>query len=49
MLMRRSGREPWRIEPHLSMKKNISYFGSTSGGNYLVGGQVEDLGEMPRS
>jgi hypothetical protein len=48
-LMRRSDRAPQRLEPHLSTETGISGFGSTSGGSYLARGQVEDLGEMPRS
>jgi hypothetical protein len=48
-LMRRSGGAPRRLEPHLAMKSGRSDFGSTSGGSYLARGQVEDLGEMPRS
>jgi hypothetical protein len=45
-LMRRSGRAPRRLEPHLATKTGRSGFGSTSGGSYFVRGQVEDLGEM---
>ena len=48
-LMRRSARAPRRLEPHLATKTGRSDFGSTSGGSYLASGQVEDLGEMPRS
>ena len=48
-LMRRSGREPQRLEPHLATKTVRSGSRSTSGGSYLARGQVEDLGEMPRS
>jgi hypothetical protein len=48
-LMRRSGRAPRRLEPHLATETGKSDFGSTSGGSYLARGQVEDLGEMPRS
>jgi hypothetical protein len=47
-LMRRS-RAPQRLEPHLAMETSRSSSGSTSGGSHLVRGQVEDLGEMPRS
>jgi hypothetical protein len=49
ILMRRSGREPWRIEPHLAIEMSISGFGSTSGGSDLERGQVDDLDEIPRS
>jgi hypothetical protein len=48
-LMRRSRREPHRLEPHLATEMGKSGSGSTSGGSYLARGQVEDLGEMPRS
>jgi hypothetical protein len=48
-LMRRSGRAPWRLEPHLGMETSRSDFGSTSSGSYLARGQVEDLGEITRS
>jgi hypothetical protein len=48
-LMRRRGRAPWRLEPHLATETGRSGSGSTSGGSYLARGQVEDLGEMPRS
>jgi hypothetical protein len=48
-LMRRSGRAPGRIEPHLATETGRSGSGSTSGGSYLVRGQAEDLGEMSRS
>jgi hypothetical protein len=48
-LMRRSSRAPWRLEPHLATKTGRSGSGSTLGGSYLGRGQVEDLGEMPRS
>jgi hypothetical protein len=48
-LMRRSGRAPWRLEPHLATKTGKSGSGSTSSGSYLARGQVEDLGEMLRS
>jgi hypothetical protein len=48
-LMRRSSRAPQRLEPHLAMETGRSASGSTSGGSHLVRGQVEDLGEMPRS
>jgi hypothetical protein len=47
-LMRRS-RAPQRLEPHLAMEMSRSGSSSTSGGSHLVRGQVEDLGEMPRS
>jgi hypothetical protein len=48
-LMRRINRAPQRLEPQLAMETGISTSGSTSGGSHLVRGQVEDLGEMPRS
>jgi hypothetical protein len=48
-LMRRSSRAPQRLEPHLATETGRSGSGSTSGGSHLVRGQVEDLGEMPRS
>jgi hypothetical protein len=48
-LMRRSRRAPRRLEPHLATETGRSGSGSTSRGSYLVRGQVEDLGEMPRS
>jgi hypothetical protein len=48
-LMRRSGKAPRRLEPHLTMEMGRADFGSTSGGSYLARGQVEDLGEMSRS
>jgi hypothetical protein len=48
-LMRRRSRAPQRLEPHLAMETSRSGSGSTSGGSHLVRGQVEDLGEMPRS
>ena len=48
-LMRRSSREPQRLEPHLDIEIGKSGSGSTSGGSYLARGQVDDLGEMPRS
>jgi hypothetical protein len=48
-LMRRSGRAPRRLEPHLATETGKSGSGSTSGGSYLARGQVEDLGEMSRS
>jgi hypothetical protein len=56
-LMRRSGRAPRRLEPHLATETGISGSGSTSGGSYLARGQVEilvrcrdpgTLGEIPR-
>jgi hypothetical protein len=49
ILMRKSSREPQRIEPHLATETGISSLGSTSGGSHLVRGQFDDLGEMPRS
>jgi hypothetical protein len=49
ILMRRSDRAPWRLEPHLTMEMGRSGFGSTSGGSYLARGQVEDLREMSSS
>ena len=49
ILMRRTSREPQRLEPHLDMETNRSISGSTSGGIHLVRGQVEDIGEKPRS
>jgi hypothetical protein len=48
-LMRRSNRAPQRLERHLATETRRSGSGSTSGGSHLVRGQVEDLGEMPRS
>ena len=48
-LMRRSNRALHRLEPHLATETGRSGSGSTSGGSYLARGQVEDLGEMPRS
>jgi hypothetical protein len=45
----RSSKAPQRLEPHLAMETSRSGSGSTSGGSHLVRGQVEDLGEMPRS
>jgi hypothetical protein len=48
-LMRRSNRAPQRLEPHMAMETSRSGSGSTSGGSHLARGQVEDLGEMPRS
>jgi hypothetical protein len=48
-LMRRSDMEPQRLEPHLVTDTGRSDFGSTSGGSYLVRGQVEDIGQMSRS
>jgi hypothetical protein len=48
-LMRRRSRAPQRLEPHLAMETGRSASGSTLGGSHLVRGQVEDLGEMPRS
>jgi hypothetical protein len=48
-LMRRSGKAPQRLQPHLATETGRSCSGSTSGGSHLVGGQVEDLGEMSRS
>jgi hypothetical protein len=41
-LMRRSNRAPRRLEPHLAIETGISCSGSTSGGSYLVRGQVDD-------
>jgi hypothetical protein len=49
ILMRRSGRAPQRLEPHLATEMGRSGSRSTSGGSYLARGQVEDLGEMSRS
>jgi hypothetical protein len=49
ILMRRSSRAPQRLEPHLATETGRSGSGSTSGGSHLVRGQVEGLGEMPRS
>jgi hypothetical protein len=49
ILMMRIIRASQRLEPHLSTKTSILGYGSTSGGSHLVRGQVEDLGEMPRS
>jgi hypothetical protein len=48
-LMRRSSRAPQRLEPHLATETGKSGSGSTSSGSHFVRGQVEDLGEMPRS
>jgi hypothetical protein len=48
-LMRSSSTAPQRLDPHLATKMSRSGSGSTSGGSHLVRGQVEDLGEMPRS
>jgi hypothetical protein len=48
ILMRRS-RAPQRLEPHLHMEMSTLGSGSTLGGSHLVRGQVEDLGEIPRS
>jgi hypothetical protein len=45
----RSSRAPQRLEPHLAMETSRSGSGSTLGESHLVRGQVEDLGEMPRS
>jgi hypothetical protein len=41
-LMRRISRAPWRLEPHLAYEIGRSSSGSTSGGSYLVRGQVDD-------
>jgi hypothetical protein len=49
ILMRRSDRAPRRLEPHLATETGRSGSGSISSGSYLARGQVEDLGEMPRS
>jgi hypothetical protein len=49
ILMRRSNRAPRRLEPHLATETGRLGSRSTSGGSYLARGQVEDLGEMPRS
>ena len=45
----RSSKAPQRLEPHLATETDRLGSGSTSGGSYLARGQVEDLGEMPRS
>jgi hypothetical protein len=48
-LMRRRSKAPQRLEPHLATETSRSGSVSTSSGSHLVRGQVEDLGEMPRS
>jgi hypothetical protein len=49
ILMRRRGRELQRLVPHLATETGISSSRSPSGGSYLARGQVDELGEMPRS
>jgi hypothetical protein len=41
-LMRRSSREPQRLEPHIDFEKGRSGYGSTSSGGDLARGQVHD-------
>jgi hypothetical protein len=48
-MMRRRIISPQRLEPHLATDMGTSYLVSTSGGSHLVRGQVEDLGEIPKS
>jgi hypothetical protein len=46
ILMRRSDREPWSLEPHLAIEMGKLGSRSTSGGSYLLRDKVGDLGEI---